>query len=91
MKIEIARAASRDLEAAFDYIVERNPPAARKIRSAIRRAILNLRQLPQRGRHGQDGTRELVVRGTPYVVVYAVRDDVIFVARIRHTSRDPSP
>lgn len=92
MKIEIARAADRELEAAFDYLRDRNPSAARRVRSAIRRAILSLRQLPHRGRHGSlAGMSELVVSGTPYVVVYEVRVDVIFVARIRHTSQDPAP
>lgn len=92
MRVEIARAANRELQAAFDYLRSRNPGAARAVRSAVRRAILSLREFPQRGRPATlAGTRELVVRGAPYVIVYSVRQETVFVARIRHTSQDPSP
>jgi addiction module RelE/StbE family toxin len=92
LKLEVARAADRELQAAFEYLRERNPRAARAVRSAIRRTILGLRRFPERGRPGSlDGTRELVVRGAPYAIVYSVSGDTIFVARIRHTSQDPQP
>ena len=92
MKIEVSAAARKDLAAAFDYLAERNPKAAQATRSVIRNAILGLKQLPNRGRPGQiDGTRELLVRGTPYVIIYSVSDEDVLVARIRHTSQDPSP
>ena len=40
---------------------------------------------PHRGRPGKkEGTRELVLSAPPYVVVYAVRDDVIFIVRLLH-------
>ena len=40
---------------------------------------------PRRGRPGRkDGTRELVLSPLPYVVVYAVRGDVIYIVRILH-------
>ena len=40
---------------------------------------------PNRGRLGKkDGTRELVLSPLPYVVVYSVRGDTIYVARILH-------
>lgn len=40
---------------------------------------------PNRGRVGKkEGTSELVLSPLPYIVVYQVRDDVIFVVRILH-------
>jgi plasmid stabilization system protein ParE len=40
---------------------------------------------PNRGRPGKrEDTRELVLAPLPYVVVYTVRDDVVFVVRILH-------
>jgi len=40
---------------------------------------------PHRGRPGKkEGTRELVLSPLPYIVVYAVRGDVIYIARILH-------
>lgn len=92
MRVEISDAARRDLSTAFIYIAERNPRAARATRSAIRNAMLGLRQFPNRGRPGKaPGTRELVVSKTPFVVVYSVSETVVFIARIRHASQDPAP
>jgi toxin ParE1/3/4 len=66
--------------------------AAHRIRAAIVRTIENLTSLPGRGRNGVlPGTREIPVRGTPYVVVYEFDADAVMVLRIRHTSRDPHP
>lgn len=92
MRIEVSDAARRDIVAAFLFLRERNPKAAQSIRSAVRRAVLSLKRFPNRGRLGQKREfRELVVGRTPYIVVYAVIDDVVFVTRIRHTSQDPAP
>lgn len=92
MKVEVSDAARRDLAAAFTYLAERNLRAAQSTRSAIRNAILGLRQFPNRGRLGESpGTRELIVGKTPYVVVYSVSAITVFIARIRHTRQDPSP
>ena len=59
---------------------------------AIERTVDSLAEFPNRGRVGQlPGTREIVVRGAPYVVAYAVTDEMVTVLRIRHTRQDPSP
>ena len=40
---------------------------------------------PNRGRAGKkEGTRELVMAPLPYIVVYTVREDVVYVVRILH-------
>ncbi len=40
---------------------------------------------PNRGRPGKkEGTRELVMSPLPYIIVYAVRGDAVFVVRILH-------
>jgi toxin ParE1/3/4 len=40
---------------------------------------------PKSGRSGRkEGTRELVLSPLPYVLVYAMRGDVMFVVRILH-------
>jgi len=44
-----------------------------------------LHSFPNRGRPGKKpGTRELVVRPLPYIVVYQVSEDVVYVVRILH-------
>ena len=92
MRIEITHAAQGDLSAAFRFLAERSPNAGRRVRSAIRRAILGLAQFPNRGRHGVvPDTRELLVPGAPYVLVYVVGEDALTVLRVRHVRQDPSP
>ena len=92
MRVELARAAERDLEAALEYLSDRNPGAARALRANIQRAIESLEDFPDRGRPAvAEGGRELPVQGAPYIIVYAIDGETVFVARIRHTSRDPAP
>jgi plasmid stabilization system protein ParE len=58
----------------------------------IDNAIRSLSEMPDCGRPGAiPATRELPVRRAPYVFVYTVGDEGVFVLRIRHTSQDPSP
>ena len=40
---------------------------------------------PNRGRPGKkEGTREFVMSTLPYIVVYTVRGDAVFIVRILH-------
>jgi toxin ParE1/3/4 len=82
--------------ALFDYseiigrIRENNPRAADRIRQLIRDRLSLLATMPRMGRVGRvAGTRELVLSGTPYIVVYELRgpDDQIYILRVLHTSR----
>ena len=48
-------------------------------------APATLLSFPNRGRPGKkEGTRELVLPSLPYLVVYTVRCDAIYVVRILH-------
>jgi toxin ParE1/3/4 len=60
-----------------DYVATRNPAAAKRIGQALSAAVLLLKDLPNAGRSGTaDGTREWVVRGMPYIIVYEVREEI---------------
>jgi toxin ParE1/3/4 len=78
-----------ELQAIGDYIAERNPRAARRIVNDVHsRTTALLSQNPFIGRPGEiEGTRELVVSGTPYVVAYRVNDDRVEVLFIQHGAR----
>ncbi|WP_337189002.1 type II toxin-antitoxin system RelE/ParE family toxin [Phenylobacterium sp.] len=92
MIVTLADRAAAELDSAVAFIREANPRAAGALHLAIERALDSLETLPDRGRSGAiDGTRELVVHGVPYVIVYRVAEETVFVIRIRHTSQDPSP
>lgn len=88
MIVEISARARAELASAVAYLKGENPQAAEKIGAAIERAIDTLADMPGRGRSGRvAGTRELVVRGAPYILVYTVADAAVFVLSIRHKSR----
>ena len=75
------------LEALQDYIAEDDPLAACEVATKILdRVELDLTANPSMRRPGEHvpGTRELVIVGTPYIVVYRIADDVIQVLRVRH-------
>jgi toxin ParE1/3/4 len=70
------------LLAIHDYISQHNPHAAIRVGTRIRQAAEMLRYFPYAGRVGRSaGTREWVVRGLPYILVYEVdagqSDDVM--------------
>ncbi len=78
-----------DLEDIADYISQDNPEAARRVVSRLWNAVKSLAQQPKMGRPGRVyGTRELVVRDTPFVVPYRVVDSEIQVLRVLHGARD---
>ncbi|MDF1615247.1 type II toxin-antitoxin system RelE/ParE family toxin [Desulfurivibrio dismutans] len=89
MKLRWTRLALQDFEHAHDYIAQENPEAARKVAQRVLDAAENLLKFPGIGRVGEDEeTREWLVRNTPYLLVYAVRDDAIEILRVWHMSQD---
>ena len=65
------RQASDEFRAAIEYIAARNPRAALETSRTIRQRVNRLRDHPSIGRPGRVAdTRELVITGTPYVVIY---------------------
>ncbi len=68
--------AQKQLQAIQGYIHERNPSAARSIGQRIKRATEMLRYFPLADRQGTSpGTREWVVTGLPYIIVYELSED----------------
>lgn len=73
-----------DLDKIVEYIALDNPAAALDMWDDIERQVERLRDFPRSGRSGRmPDTRELVVTGTPYIVVYLITDDVELI-RILH-------
>ncbi|MBJ6121413.1 type II toxin-antitoxin system RelE/ParE family toxin [Sphingomonas sp. BT553] len=56
--------------------------------SAIRRRATFLETHPHGGRPEADGLRVLLVRGTPYLIIYRIFADSVQVLRIRHERED---
>ena len=77
------------LDRVYEYISQDNPKAARDVFKRIRRSTKNLKRFPELGRYGNvPGTRELLVTGLPYLLVYRINNDTIEILRVLHTSQD---
>jgi len=88
LKIKISVPASSDLDAIEAYIRRDNPDAAVKTVLRVLDAVEQLSEFPNIGRPGRvAGTKELVVGGTPYIAVYRVRENAVWVLRVLHGSR----
>jgi len=62
-----------DRTAIFDYIEADNPRAAIDLDDRIETRVEGLVQFPEMGRPGRiEGTRELVIVGTPYIAAYRI-------------------
>jgi plasmid stabilization system protein ParE len=57
---------------------------AHRLRCAVRPADISEARPPGK----EEGTRELVLSPLPYIVVYAVHGDVIYVVRILHGAQE---
>lgn len=77
--------AIQDRDAQLDYIAQDNPMAAVSQGDRIAEQIEILQQHPQMGRPGRkQGTRELVISRTPFIVVYRVKGKRIKLLRVLH-------
>jgi len=89
LRLRWTRLAERDLDEIADYIGADNPAAAaRVVLEIVDQVETLLPQHPAIGRPGRvPGTRELVIRGLPYIVPYRVRDSDLELLRVLHASR----
>jgi plasmid stabilization system protein ParE len=80
--------AGKNLRAVYDYIAIENPGAAESLAGRIVSCAEILAQYPQMGRAGRmEGTRELVIAGTPFVVIYRTGREQIDVLTVFHRAR----
>ncbi len=83
--IRWTRRARRRLDEIGTRIEMDNPAAAARAVHAIALGIQRLSAAPGRGRPGRiQGTRELVVVGTPYIVAYRVHANDVEILTIQH-------
>ena len=88
MKIFWFEKAAIDLEEAYEFILFDNPPAAENEATKVLEAVELLSINPALGKAGRVAkTRELVVAGTPYIVIYHVKSSRLEILRIFHGAR----
>ena len=88
MQIIWSPLARADLSAIFEFLLSRNPAAAVSTVELIEACAWQLADHPQIGRAGRvDDTRELIVSQTPYIIAYRIRENVVEIASVIHSSR----
>jgi addiction module RelE/StbE family toxin len=92
VKLKWSRVALRDIDSAREYIEEHNPRAASAVVTRIEAATAALSRHPQIGRPGRVAdTRELVVTGTPLIVAYRIRGNMVEILAVIHSARQWPP
>lgn len=86
MRVALSQQAADDIEQVRAFISADNPSAANKVVADLLRAAQRLGTLPGLGRPGRvDGTREPVA--PPYVIVYTIIGNLVWVLRVLHGAR----
>ena len=89
MRLRWRLSAVNDLTEIRDFISENDPEAARAVVNRVLHSVERLASFPNSGRAGQvEGTRELVVPGLPYIVVYTCDDTDVSIIGVFHGARD---
>jgi len=85
MVLEWSVYALADREAIFDRIEADSPRAAVSVDDRIEARVEGLARFPEMGRPGRvEGTRELVISGTPYIAAYRHVGDTLRILRVLH-------
>lgn len=72
------------------YIARDKPDAAMRLATRIVAVVEILRDYPYLGRAGTEPeVRELVIGGTPYIVLYRVQTDRVVISTIWHGKQRP--
>src|SRR5690349_11865196 len=89
MRLVFAEPAERDLDSIIEYIALDNPAAAEKVFRAVVATAGRLTTFPDMGHVGRlPDTREFLVTGLPYLIVYQVAAETVTVLAVFHGARD---
>jgi toxin ParE1/3/4 len=88
MRVRWTTPAKEQFVAAYEYIGEENRSAAARTADQIWESTRLLERHPLAGRVGRvEGTRELVIRGTPFIVAYRVQKNDVWILAVLHGAR----
>lgn len=87
MRVYWRKQAADEVKKAIEYLSARSPAAALKTSQTIRQKVEKLKDQPSLGRPGRVAdTRELMIAGTPYIVIYTVDMSIqaVVILRVLH-------
>jgi toxin ParE1/3/4 len=89
MKVLWTQEALNHLREAYDYIQLDKPSAAARMADLIEAAAENLGLFPEMGRPSKrPRTRELLIPGTPFILVYRPSADALQILALYHGAQD---
>jgi addiction module RelE/StbE family toxin len=84
MKLRWTPRALADLEEISDYLVAVRPQAWEKLLERVEHLADVLLDFPLMGKSGLvPGTREFVLAGTPYILVFQLKGDAVVIVSVR--------
>jgi toxin ParE1/3/4 len=90
MRVRFTPRARRDLEEIREYLETRSPPGARNVLQALAGAVRIVSEQPYASVRTDDpDVRVKLVLRYRYKIFYRIRDDMIEILHVRHTSRRP--
>ena len=88
MRLRYTPRARSDLQAILQYIDQRSPLGARKLKRAIQKTIELIGEFPEAGRRsGERGTRVLPAGRYPYLIYWTIEGGEAWILHIRHARR----
>jgi addiction module RelE/StbE family toxin len=89
MRLRWTPIAAEDLESIYVYLCRHRPTWAESTIQTLYIKAQSLRTMSDRGRPGAiAGTRELVLKDLPYIIVYRVKDQMVEILHINHAAQD---
>lgn len=91
MRIVWSQTAIANLIEIRNYIEQDKPVAARQLAERILESVERLAEHPHLGHAGREPeTRELIVAGTPYIIVYRIYRGHLSILAILHSAQNRS-
>jgi toxin ParE1/3/4 len=88
MRVRWTTPAREQFVSAYEYIAGENRAAGARTANRVWKCTELLASHPMAGREGRVvGTRELVIRGTPFIVAYRVARNEVQILAVMHAAR----
>ena len=88
-KLKLQNEAVLDMQQAFEWYEEQRPGLGTSFLDEVETCFQKLIQSPELFGYINKWLRRMKVNGFPYVVIYEIENDLIFVTSVFHTSKAP--
>ncbi|MFN0037432.1 MAG: type II toxin-antitoxin system RelE/ParE family toxin [Saprospiraceae bacterium] len=87
--IELHEAAEAELWEAIDWYDAQKENLGKEFARELERVVKSISQTPKAFAKVEGEARKAVLRRFPYIVIFRVKDEIVIVLAIFHTSRSP--